>query len=192
MAKIKKEKVQELESEKLEVILQYKSSIEANKDKSQDDFEKSIYLLASGGLVVSLMTIDKFLDKLDIISLKDVFALGLLGFVCTLLTNLLSHRRSIKESENLINLINENPECIFEEEFTNNLKRGNKKIEFLNYASISSLIIGASSILIFFTINFFSMSNLPKPTNPTTPATEPKPTTGRANPAPPTIVIPKK
>lgn len=33
---------------------EYRNSVSANKNKSQDDFEKYINLLASGGIIVSL------------------------------------------------------------------------------------------------------------------------------------------
>ncbi|WP_226064045.1 hypothetical protein [Kaistella polysaccharea] len=189
----KRNLIKEIDEAKFEIIMQYKASIESGKIKSQDDFEKSIYLLASGGLVISLLALDKILDKIEIIEFKFFFIFGLFCFVITLLSNLISHNKSIKESEKLINKINENPECIFEDEFTKTLNNGNAKIEFLNKTSIAATVLGASSVLIFLTINFINMSDKnphPKPTQ----TKKESPTIiekGRTIVSPPKVVKPK-
>lgn len=153
----KDKKNKKIEHDKIELILNYRASIESIKEKSHDAFEKSIYLLASGGLVVSLFVVEKVVDKFTHVNSKWMFILGLIGFIVTLLSNLLSHKQSIKESEKLINLINKDPECIFEEEYSNTLERGNYIIEIFNYSSIIGLIIGSVFILLFFIINFFQL-----------------------------------
>ncbi|MBL3547236.1 hypothetical protein [Chryseobacterium sp. KMC2] len=183
-------KIQDFEKEKLQAILQYKESVESTRGKSQDDFEKSIYLLGSGGLIVSLMAIEKIIELIDIIAFKYFFVIGLFCFVATLFSNLLSHKKSITESEKIIDKINQEPNCIFEDEFTESLENGNKKIDILNRISIVSLITGIISILLFFTLNFFTMSDKkPQPQNPPKPLTEEK---GRTISTPPKIVAPKK
>lgn len=187
----RRKKIQDFEKEKLQAILQYKESVESTRGKSQDDFEKSIYLLGSGGLIVSLMAIEKIIDLIDIIAFKFFFGFGLFCFVLTLLSNLLSHKKSINESEIIIDKINQDPDCIFEDEFTESLQSGNKKIDSLNTTSIVSLIIGITCILLFFLLNFYTMSNnkpIPKPQSIPNPSTQEK---GRTISTPPKVVNPK-
>lgn len=140
--------------QQLEAWDTYRNAVTENKNKSQDDFEKYINLLASGGLVLSLT----FLEK--IVSVKEpaglwLFVLSLLGFVLTLLSNLYSHYQSIKDSDATIKEIDEQQ---YEQIFKNIDKR-NKPINRLNRISIWSLISGTLLILIFLTINLFTMNN---------------------------------
>ena len=57
--------------------IEYRNSVSENKCKSQDDFEKYINLMASGGFILSLtfmekiVTIDKAIYKILIIHKKD-------------------------------------------------------------------------------------------------------------------------
>ncbi|MCL1658615.1 hypothetical protein M2T79_18575 [Elizabethkingia miricola] len=178
-----------------ERIDKYIELIELTKSKSQDDFEKYLYLLGSGGLVISLLIIEKILS-LSIVKISFYLLLASsISFVITLLSNLLSHQQSIKVSEKLIESINNDRNCLNEKEFIEIQNNGNKKIKLLNNFSIYSLITGILLILVFFTINYSIMSNdrpqlPPKPSQPT-PQSTPNEEKGRTLPPPPRI-NPKK
>ena len=58
----KKEEEEKKERERKEWI-EYRNSVSENKSKSQDDFEKYINLLASGGLVLSLTFFEKIVKN---------------------------------------------------------------------------------------------------------------------------------
>ena len=180
--KNKKEKKQQ---EKFEQDwLGYRNSVSENKNKSQDDFEKYINLLASGGIIVSLT----FLEKITaVVRIEYVifYLLGLFLLVLTLISNLYSHHKSIQDSDLIIKEIDEGK---YEDIFKNIDKR-NKPINLLNTASIWSLIIGTILILTFVSINLFAMNQNQKPSPSDNPRQNPKPLTeekrGRTNPPPP-------
>ncbi len=177
----------------IEYITNYRKSVEENKNKSQDDFEKYINIMASGGLVISLMFIEKLVENKIIIISSWLFILGLIGFVCTLLINLISHNKSINDSSYILDNIGFDINKFEDKNFLNEISKRNNKIDLLNKVSIGSLITGVFAILIFFTINFLNMSNQepkPKPQpqqNPPMPLTEEK---GRTNPTPARVTIP--
>lgn len=175
----------------IEYINNYRKSVEDNRNKSQDDFEKYINLLASGGLVVSLMFIEKLVENKIFIIFNWIFIIGLIGFVCTLLMNLISHKKSINDSNYILDTIGFEIDKFEDKEFLKEVSDRNRSIDILNKLSIVSLIIGVFSILIFFTINFFNMSDQkPKPQpqqSPPNPLTEEK---GRTNPTPARVTIP--
>lgn len=182
----KSEKQQELE---LEYISNYRKSVEENKNKSQDDFEKYINLLASGGLVISLMFLEKLVENKINSNGNWLFVIGLIGFVSTLLINLISHKKSINDSNYILETLGFDTSKTDDEDFINEVSRRNKVLDTWNKLSIGSLIIGALTILMYFTINFLNMSNQqpkPQPTPPK-PHTEEK---GRTNPMPTRIVAP--
>lgn len=164
--------------------LEYRNSVSENKNKSQDDFEKYINLLASGGIIVSLT----FLEKITaVVRIEYVifYLLGLFLLVLTLISNLYSHHKSIQDSDLIIKEIDEGK---YEDIFKNIDKR-NKPINLLNTASIWSLIIGTILILTFVSINLFAMNQNQKPSPSDNPRQNPKPLTeekrGRTNPPPP-------
>lgn len=175
----------------IEYINNYRKSVEDNRNKSQDDFEKYINLLASGGLVVSLMFIEKLVENKIFIIFNWIFIIGLIGFVCTLLMNLISHKKSINDSNYILDTLGFDIDKLEDKEFLKEVSDRNRSIDILNKLSIVSLIIGVFSILIFFTINFFNMSDQkPKPQpqqSPPKPLTEEK---GRTNPTPARVTIP--
>lgn len=179
----------------IEYVTNYRKSVEENKNKSQDDFEKYINIMANGGLVISLIFIEKLVEnKINIIS-SWLFILGLIGFVCTLLINLISHNKSINDSSYILNNIGFDIDKFEDEKFLNEISNRNRKIDLLNKLSIGSLITGVFTILIFFTINFLNMSNQePKPkTQPQPQQNPPKPLTeekGRTNPIPARVITP--
>lgn len=158
----------------------YRNSVSENKNKSQDDFEKYINLLASGGIVLSITFLEKIVT-VDKTIVNWLYIVGLLLLVVTLLSNLYSHYRSITDSDLIIKEIDEKK---YEDVFKNIHKR-NKPINILNKVSIWSLIIGTLLILTFVSINLFAMSEKPK-SNPT-PNQNPRPLEeqkGRNNPMP--------
>lgn len=163
---------------------EYRNSVSENKNKSQDDFEKYINLLASGGIIVSLT----FLEKITaVVKIEYIifYLIGLFLLVLTLLSNLYSHHKSIQDSDSIIKEIDEEK---YEDIFKNIDKR-NKPINLLNITSIWSLIIGTILILTFVSINLFSMNENKKPPPSDNPRQNPKPLTeeqrGRTNPPPP-------
>lgn len=159
--------------------IEYRNAVSENKSKSQDDFEKYINLLASGGIVLSLTFLEKIVT-VDKTIFKAFYVLGLILLIVTLLSNLYSHYKSIKDSDLTIQEIDDKKyNDIFK-----NIKKRNKIINRLNRTSIWSLIIGVIFILTFVTINLFNMSDKqnPRPTSKPTPSTEEK---GRTVPAPP-------
>lgn len=186
-----KDKTQKDFLAEIEYINNYRKSVEDNRNKSQDDFEKYINLLASGGLVVSLMFIEKLVENKIFIIFNWIFIIGLIGFVCTLLMNLISHKKSINDSNYILDTLGFDIDKLEDKEFLKEVSDRNRSIDILNKLSIVSLIIGVFSILIFFTINFFNMSDQkPKPQpqqSPPNPLTEEK---GRTNPTPARVTIP--
>ena len=180
MGKKKKEKQQEKFNHDWS---EYRNSVSENKNKSQDDFEKYINLLASGGIIVSLT----FLEKITaVVKIEYIifYLIGLLLLVVTLISNLYSHHKSIQDSDSIIKEIDEEK---YEDIFKNIDKR-NKPINLLNITSIWSLIIGTILILTFVSINLFAMNDNQKPRPSDSPRQHPKPQTeekGRTNPSPP-------
>jgi hypothetical protein len=161
--------------------IEYRNSVSDNKSKSQDDFEKYINLLASGGIILSLTFMEKIVT-IDKAIYKILIILGMFLMVVTLLSNLYSHYKSMLDSDAIIKDIdNENYDVIFK-----NIEKRNIVINLLNRISIWSLIIGITLIILFATINIYTMSDSnqngkPNPSQPK-PLTEEK---GRTIPTPP-------
>ena len=163
--------------------IEYRNSVTENKSKSQDDFEKYINLLASGGLVLSLTFFEKIVP-LNKANFRPFVIIGMFLMVVTLLSNLYSHYKSILDSDATIKEIDEEK---YKEIFKNIDKR-NKTINRLNRISIWALIIGATCLITFVTINIYTMDNSnqgnkPRPQQPPKPLTEEK--RGRITPPPP-------
>ena len=159
--------------------LEFKKSVFEIKSKSQDDFEKYINFIASGGLGLTIAFFDKIV-QIEIAIYLWIIVLGWILLAFTLLINLSSHYKSVKFSELTISEINDkNYDAIF-----TNVEKRNKTINVLNIISLTSLICGVSSIILFVTFNIYNMNNNPKP-NPG----QPKPLTeerkGRETPPPP-------
>ncbi len=163
--------------------IEYRNSVIENKSKSQDDFEKYINLLASGGLVLSLTFFEKIVPLDKAIS-KPFVILGMFLMVITLLSNLYSHYKSLIDSDATIKEIDDEKY----KEIFKNIDARNKTINRLNRLSIWSLIIGIISLITFVTINIYNMDNSnqgnkPRPQQPPKPLTEEK--RGRTTPPPP-------
>lgn len=135
----------------------YRNSVIDNKNKSQDDFEKYINILASGGIIVSLTFLDKIVEKGNV-GCVIPYVIGLILLVVTLLSNLYSHYRSIVDSDIIIKEIDEKK---YDDIFKNSEER-NKIIRNLNTTSIWSLILGAVLILTFTSKNLFYMNDSKK------------------------------
>ena len=130
--------------------IDYRNSVIENKTKSQDDFEKYINLMASGGLVLSLTFLEKIVS-LDKAIWKSLVVIGMYLMVVTLLSNLYSHYKSMLDSDATIKDIDDkNYKEIFK-----NIEKRNQKINFLNKVSIWSLIIGILCLITFVTINIY-------------------------------------
>jgi len=160
----------------------FRNSVYETKSKSQDDFEKYINVLASGGLAITITFFDKIVDIHAAICVF-LIVLGWVLLIATLLSNLISHYLSISYAQKTIDEINEKK---YDDVFTNVTKR-NKRIRVLNGLSIGTLIIGIVSIIVFVTLNLIIMNNqkiTPKPTSPPKPLTEEK---GRTINTPPPI-----
>jgi len=133
---------------------EFRNSVYETKSKSQDDFEKYINLIASGGLAITIAFFDK------IVNIKESIYIGLMisGWILlilTLLINLISHYLSIRYSEKTIGEINNKD---YDNVFINVEKR-NKVLNILNGISIATLIFGITTIIAFITLNLLIMSN---------------------------------
>lgn len=56
----------ELEEKERQDWIEYRNAVSDNKSKSQDDFEKYINLLASGGIVLSLTFLEKIIPLIKL------------------------------------------------------------------------------------------------------------------------------
>lgn len=181
-------KKEEEDKELLKGWEEYRNSVSENKNKSQDDFEKYINLLASGGIVLSITFLEKIVT-VDKIVCSLLYILGLLLLVVTLLSNLYSHYKSIQDSDLIIKEIDEKKyDVIFK-----NIDKRNQLINRLNRLSIWSLIVGTLLILTFVSINLFAMSDKQKINPSTNPNQNPRPLEeqkGRNSPMPKPILKP--
>ena len=180
----KKEEEEKKERERKEWI-EYRNSVSENKSKSQDDFEKYINLLASGGLILSLTFFEKIVP-LDKAIFKSFVIIGMFLMIVTLLSNLYSHYKSMIDSDCTIKEIDDEKY----KEIFKNIDIRNKTINCLNRVSIWSLIVGIVSLITFVTINITNMSNSNQSGKPK-PQQNPKPLTeeqrGRTTPPPPQV-----
>lgn len=162
--------------------IEYRNSVLDNKSKSQDDFEKYINILASGGLVLSLTFFEKIVPLAQAIY-KPFVIIGMFLMIVTLLSNLYSHYKSIIDSDLTVKEIDEGKH----DDIFKNIDKRNRKINRLNHVSIWALIIGIVCLIIFVAINISSVNNNQKvqerPNRPN-PSIE-KQEKGRTTPPPP-------
>lgn len=137
-----------------EFLTEYKRCVEQNKSKSQDDFEKYINLWSSGGIIITLMILSKLVEFEIEIVYKFLFVIGLISFLLTILSNLISHNNSIKDSDFVLSNCS-SYENLFEKTFQEKLNKRNRFITVLNDFSIYSFIVGLLSILTAVIINFY-------------------------------------
>lgn len=161
--------------------LEYRKEVCVNQEKSQDDFEKYINLIASGALGLTVTFIDKIVP-IDQATYIWIIATGWVLLAVTLLVNLYSHHKSAKFSAQTISQI-DSEEYEMVQETTINC---NKEINGYNKLSLYSLFCGIILIIIFVTINIYNMSDKEREKqrhqNQPRPLTEEK---GRTIPQPP-------
>jgi len=168
--------------------IEYRNAVYITKSKSEDDFEKYINLMATGGIVLGFTFMEKIFSLLQVQFFWTII-LGLFLLVITLLSNLYSHYKSMNDSDQIITEVdNEEYDKIFE-----NSNKRNKTIRILNKISIWSFIIGCLLIMFFITSNLLNMNennnNTPQPKDL---PNSPKLDTGRINPTPSPTIKPKK
>lgn len=129
----------------------YRESVLEEKNKSDDDFEKYITYISSGGLALTVTFIDK-ISPLETSKQIWIIALGWVFLTFTLFINLLSHYLSSRYNEKTANEVYDEPFAVL----SNNIECRNKIISCLNLSSIISLGIGILLILIFIIINAYN------------------------------------
>lgn len=185
---VENEKVEELDETTIRGWEEYRNAVIENKNKSQDDFEKYINLLATGGIVLSLTFLEK-IATMVIITFMYLYIIGLTLLLFTLLSNLYSHYKSMRDSDLIILEIDDRKYT----DIFKNIEKRNKPINQLNKASIWSLIIGTLLIITFVSINLFAMNENQQPKPSQNPGQNPKPLTeekGRVIPTPPSQLKP--
>ncbi len=130
---------------------EYRLSLLEEKGKSDDDFEKYITFIASGGLGLTLTFIDNISPLKESICVW-VIVLGWFSLAATLFVNLLSHYIS---SANNTKTIQDIDDDLSYENILSNIDRRNKLVSRLNLSSIIALGLGILCILIFTSINAY-------------------------------------
>lgn len=120
------------------------------KQKSEENYEKSITLISSGTLLLSLTFIEKIIKQPVLLWLLIV-SWCLLAF--TLLTNLISHQVSSHLHERTVqDFRDSNPETL------NNVSKRNRTITWINWGTTACLISGICFLIIFCSINAYKMN----------------------------------
>ncbi|MBL7473093.1 hypothetical protein [Robertkochia sediminum] len=127
----------------------YRKELIQNKSKSDDDFEKYITFIASGGLGLTLSFVGNIVPLSEAISIWAIL-LGWFLLAFTLFVNLVSHYLSGSFSYKTIQDIDDvkSFDIIME-----NIDNRNKIISCLNLISIILLGLGILMILIFVSLN---------------------------------------
>lgn len=115
--------------------------------KSQDIFEQQLSFISSGALALSIGFIKDIVSDFYHSAYKGLLGWGWGLLVLTLLANLVSHLVASKNANKAIGEINNNdydPERI---------ERRNKRVVYINYASVLTMIIGIGLIVLFIIIN---------------------------------------
>lgn len=142
------------ENENDNIWLKNRESLVNTKEKSEDDFEKNLVLITSGTLVLSMTFIDKIapLDHARGVVFL-IIAQSLLAI--SLLINLLSHQISVKYSQDAVDNFDLKGDA-FE---TNKLIEGNnRKVRKINNWTVSLMISGIISLVVYCSINAYAMS----------------------------------
>ncbi|MGX1927911.1 hypothetical protein [Flagellimonas sp. 2504JD4-2] len=143
MAKSKKE---------IEQWKEYRLLLLEEKGKSDDDFEKYITFIVSGGLGLTLTFVDNISPLKESICVW-VIILGWFSLATTLFVNLLSHYIS---SANNTKTVQDIDDDLSYEDIVNNIDNRNIVVSRLNLSSIIALGFGILCILIFTTINAYN------------------------------------
>src|SRR5690606_4452815 len=80
---------------------EYRKDVYTTQSKSEDDFEKYINLLATGGIILGFTFMEKIFSLTTVYSLWTII-FGLFLLVVTLLSNLYSHYKSMNDSDEII------------------------------------------------------------------------------------------
>lgn len=119
---------------------EYRSTVREMRDYAQEQFDKLIVYLSSGGLILTLGFVKDLVD-LDEAIWKFLMIASWAGFVISLLLILLSHKSAIKAGN--LELQGKQTESDEQDEKTNRL----------NNWSFRFLIAAITVFVIFFTIN---------------------------------------
>lgn len=138
--------------EEIDQWKEYRLSILKQKGKSDDDFEKYITFIASGGLALTLTFINEISPLKESIYVWTIVT-GWFLLTATLFLNLLSHFLSSRYNEKTIQNIDDE---IDHETISTNIESRNKVISILNFTSLILLGLGIIMILIFTTINAYN------------------------------------
>ncbi|MBS1521578.1 MAG: hypothetical protein JST50_11310 [Bacteroidetes bacterium] len=166
---MQRNEVDPLEDYKIELLKVY--------EKSQDSFEKQLSYISAGGLGLSMIFIEKIVKNVGLSNCKWLLALSWILLGSTLVINLISHSVSAKSTYKTLTDIEENNFDI------EKVKRRIRSINILNNCSIFTLLMGILLLIVFVTINLYTMKYN------TNEIEHPKPQTGQ-NPPPPPIVKP--
>jgi hypothetical protein len=130
---------------------EYRKDLLVEKSKSDDDFEKYITLISSGGLGVTIAYMNQIVPLKEAIVVW-VLLIGWVLLTFTLFLNLYSHYQASIDKENTIKNLDEEVsyDCLIK-----NVDRRNKFIQRLNLCSILSLGLGLLSIILFTIINSY-------------------------------------
>jgi hypothetical protein len=131
---------------------EYRKSLLIEKSKSDDDFEKYITLISSGGLGITIAYMNQIVPLKAAIVIW-VLLTGWILLIATLFLNLYSHYKASKDKEDTINDIDEDIpyDCLMK-----NIENRNKIINNLNFWSIICLGLGLLSIILFTIINSYN------------------------------------
>lgn len=128
-----------------------RNKFDETRNKSEDDFEKSLTYISGGALGLSLTFMEKIISlesSLHIWTL--IFGWIFLGL--TLMLNLVSHL--ITSYYSRISQDEYDSENKDEELIIKKIKKRNRNITIINWTTVSFLMIGISFIIIFSSINY--------------------------------------
>jgi hypothetical protein len=117
--------------------------------KSQASFEKQLSFISAGSLALSIGFIKDLIHDMDTALYKPVLTIGWILMTFTLLINCISHIRAAYLHNLTINDINAgqyNREAV---------ETRYKEITFINWISVTTLILGISAIIFFIAINMY-------------------------------------
>jgi quinol-cytochrome oxidoreductase complex cytochrome b subunit len=168
MTKEDKEKLKDYKAELIKVL-----------EKSQEGFEKQLSYISAGALGLSMIFIEKVVKNINHANFKWLLAGSWFLLGLTLTANLISHLISAR---NMYKTLEDIENDKYEPE---KVRRRTNNINKLNYATVVSLLFGILFLILFVTINLYSMSIK------TNDVDQPKPQTGQVPPPPP-VMSPSK
>jgi hypothetical protein len=126
------------------------------KEKSDDDYEKLIGYVAAGTIVLSMSFIEK------IVPLKGanclwILILAWIALAATLVLNLISHQKSSKVHQSCINDLQD--ESIEDDKVFDLMALKNRPIDHFNTACSVSLGLGVLALILFCSINIYTMQD---------------------------------